>query len=202
MSRSGVRLPKAAPLVPAGSGPESRLGPGNATWASRKLLREVWNTHCAPMVAECKHMTETRTAAIEALSADLTRTVRFVRTLKQRYGVPDPASLPLLFRLLEGPLRPTELAEHLHLDLSVVSRQLTSLSERGLVAKTRDPGDRRAHQVEITDAGRALTAQVERIRTEFLSRLVRAWDETDLQHFSTYLHRLSESLDQHECTGR
>jgi len=76
------------------------------------------------------------------------------------------------------------------------------LSERGLVAKTRDPGDRRAHQVEITDAGRALTAQVERIRTDFLANLVREWDENDIHHFSTYLHRLSESLDQHECTGR
>jgi len=76
------------------------------------------------------------------------------------------------------------------------------LSERGLVAKTRDPGDRRAHQVEITDAGRALTDQVERIRTDFLANLVREWDENDINHFSTYLHRLSESLDQHECTGR
>jgi DNA-binding MarR family transcriptional regulator len=154
------------------------------------------------MVAWCKHMTETRNAAIEALSADLARTVRFVRTLKQRYGVSDPASLPLLFRLLEGPVRPTELADHLHLDLSVVSRQLTSLSERGLVAKTKDPLDRRAHQVELTEAGRVLTAQVERIRTDFLASLVREWDETDINHFATYLHRLSESLDQYECTGR
>jgi DNA-binding MarR family transcriptional regulator len=56
--------------------------------------------------------------------------------------------------------------------------------------------------VEITDAGRALTAQVERIRTDFLANLVREWDENDINHFSTYLHRLSESLDQHECTGR
>lgn len=147
-------------------------------------------------------MTETRNAAIEALSADLTRTVRFLRTLKQRYGVSDPASLPLLFRLLEGPVRPTELADHLHLDLSVVSRQLTSLSERGLVARKKDPADRRAHQVEITEAGRALTVQVERIRTDFLAGLVRDWDETDINHFASYLHRLSESLDQYECTGR
>lgn len=154
------------------------------------------------MVAECKHMTETRTAALEALSADLARTVRFVRALKARYGVPDPASLPLLFRLLDGPMRPTELAEALHIDLSVVSRQLTSLAERGLVAKTRDPGDRRAHQVELTDAGRALTDQVERIRTDFLANLVKEWDETDVAHFATYLHRLSESLEQHECAGR
>ncbi len=154
------------------------------------------------MVAESKHMTETRNAAIEALSANLARTVRFVRALKQRFGVPDPASLPLLHRLVEGPARPTELADALHLDLSVVSRQLTSLAERGLVAKTRDPGDGRAHQVEITDAGRALTVEVERIRTEFLASLVREWDETDIHHFANYVHRLSESLDQYECAGR
>jgi DNA-binding MarR family transcriptional regulator len=147
-------------------------------------------------------MIETRTAAIEALSADLARTVRFVRALKARYGVSDPASLPLLFRLLDGPKRPTELADHLHLDLSVVSRQLTSLSERGLVARTKDPGDRRAHQVEITDAGRALTTQVEQIRTEFLADLVQEWDEADVRHFAGYLRRLSESLDRNECVSR
>ena len=154
------------------------------------------------MVAVCKHMTETRTAALEALSTDLARTVRFVRALKQRYGVPDPASLPLLFRLLEGPTRPTELAEALHIDLSVVSRQLTSLSARDLVAKTKDPGDGRAHQVEITDAGRALTVQVERIRMEFLAGLVQEWDEADVRDFASYLHRLSESLEQTECASR
>lgn len=154
------------------------------------------------MVAQCKHMTETRNAALEALSADLARTVRYVRALKQRYGVPDPASLPLLFRLLDGPTRPTELADALHLDLSVVSRQLTSLSARGLVAKTKDPGDARAHQVEITDAGRALTAEVERIRTEFLASLVQEWDEADVRNFAAYLHRLSESLEQNECASR
>jgi DNA-binding MarR family transcriptional regulator len=110
--------------------------------------------------------------------------------------------LPLLFRLLEGPKRPTELAEVLHIDLSVVSRQLTSLSARDLVAKTQDPGDGRAHQVEITDVGRALTKEVGRIRTEFLASLVQDWDEADVRHFATYLHRLSESLERNECASR
>ena len=154
------------------------------------------------MVAECKHMNDTRTAAIEALSADLARTVRYVRALKQRYGVSDPASLPLLFRLLDGPRRPTELADALHLDLSGVSRQLTSLSGRGLLAKTKEPGDGRAHQVEITDAGRALTKEVERIRTEFLASLVQDWDEADVRHFAIYLHRLTESLERNDCPSR
>jgi DNA-binding MarR family transcriptional regulator len=56
--------------------------------------------------------------------------------------------------------------------------------------------------VEITDAGRALTAEVERIRTEFLASLVQEWDEADVRNFAAYLHRLSESLEQNECASR
>lgn len=147
-------------------------------------------------------MIDTRHAAIEALSADLARTVGFVRAIKGRYGVSDPASLPLLFRLLQGPTRATELADMLHLDPSVVSRQLASLAARGLVAKTRELDDRRAHLVEITEDGRALTDEVERIRMDFLSTLVSDWEESDIAHFATYLRRLTESLERYQSTDR
>jgi DNA-binding MarR family transcriptional regulator len=140
-------------------------------------------------------MTEIRSAAVEALSTDLTRAIRFVGALKQRYGVSDPASVPLLFRLLDGSKRATELAELLHVDLSVVSRQVTSLAGRGLVVKTRESGDRRASLVEITDAGRTLTTDVERIRTGFIHSLVADWDDADVTQFAHYLHRLTETLE-------
>lgn len=147
-------------------------------------------------------MTEIRDTAIEGLSTDLTRAIRYIGTLKQRYGVPDPASVPLLFRLLDGPKRATELAELLHVDLSVVSRQITSLAARGLVAKTRDDTDRRASSVEITDSGRKVTADVERIRTGFLKGLVTDWDDADVTQFADYLHRLTETLEQFHSAAR
>ncbi len=147
-------------------------------------------------------MTEIRTAAVEALSTDLTRAIRFIGALKQRYGVPDPASVPLLFRLLDGPKRATELAELLHVDLSVVSRQITSLAARGLVAKTRDDTDRRASSVEITDSGRKVTADVERVRTGFIKGLVTDWDDADVTRFADYFHRLAESLEQSHSAAR
>lgn len=144
-------------------------------------------------------MTETpRDAAIAAISNDLTRAIRRISALKQQYGVPDPASLPLLFRLLDGPLRATELAELLHVDLSVVSRQLASLSERGLVVKTRDADDRRAFQVEITEAGRSLVSDVACIRMRYLASLLDEWDTEDVTRFADYLHRLTRALDTHQ----
>ncbi len=147
-------------------------------------------------------MTEIRDTAIEGLSTDLTRAIRYIGTLKQRYGVPDPASVPLLFRLLDGPKRATELAELLHVDLSVVSRQVTSLTGRGLVVKTRESDDKRASLVEITDAGRALTADVERIRTGFILSLVTDWDDADVTQFADYLHRLTETLEHFHGVAR
>ncbi len=147
-------------------------------------------------------MTEIRDTAIEGLSTDLTRTFRHIAAFKQRYGVPDPASVPLLFRLLDGPKRATELAELLHVDLSVVSRQISSLAGRDLVAKTRENTDRRASLVEITDAGRALTADVERIRTGFIKSLMTDWDDADVTRFADYFHRLAESLEQSHSAAR
>lgn len=144
-------------------------------------------------------MNEIRTAAVEALSTDLTRAIRYVGVLKQRYGVPDPASVPLLFRLLDGPKRATELAELLHVDLSVVSRQVTSLTARGLVIKTRESDDKRASLVEITDAGRKITADVERVRTGFIHGLVTDWDDAEVTQFAHYLHRLTETLEHHSA---
>ncbi|MHB1009355.1 MAG: MarR family winged helix-turn-helix transcriptional regulator [Propionibacteriaceae bacterium] len=143
-------------------------------------------------------MTDTpRDAAIAAISDDLTRAIRRIGALKQQYGVPDPASLPLLFRLLDGPLRATELAELLYVDLSVVSRQIASLSDRGLVVKTRDADDRRAFRVEITEAGRSLVSDVACIRQRFLEGLLDEWDTEDVTRFADYLHRLTQALDSH-----
>ncbi|MBI4901862.1 MAG: MarR family transcriptional regulator [Actinobacteria bacterium] len=148
-------------------------------------------------------MNETRRdAAIAAISDDLTRAIRRVGALKQQYGVPDPASLPLLFRLIDGPLRATELAELLHVDLSVVSRQLASLAERDLVVKTRDAEDRRAYRVEITEAGRSLVADVTCIRKRYLEGLLSEWDTEDVTRFADYLHRLTLTLDSHHIAAQ
>jgi DNA-binding MarR family transcriptional regulator len=67
---------------------------------------------------------------------------------------------PRQFHLLgllhdSGPIGQTELGQSLATDPSVLVTQLNPLEEDGLIARERDPADRRRHLVELTAAGEA-----------------------------------------------
>jgi DNA-binding MarR family transcriptional regulator len=55
-----------------------------------------------------------------------------------------------------GPLSQQEIADRLDADKSHVMRLIDQLEQRGLVARTPDPADRRRHRVELSSAGRRL----------------------------------------------
>ena len=61
------------------------------------------------------------------------------------------AALSAVRRL--GPVRVSAVADDLHMDISVASRQLAALEERGLVERTTDPGDARSRLLAVTPAG-------------------------------------------------
>jgi len=75
-----------------------------------------------------------------------------------------------------GPVRISDLATELNLDISTVSRQLKALAERGLVQKAVDEEDARASRVELTDAGRTALTALRRRRHELLERALASWD--------------------------
>ena len=55
---------------------------------------------------------------------------------------------------LHGPLRVSDVAARLHVDLSVASRQVAALDRAGHVTRSPDGDDRRALVVALTDGGR------------------------------------------------
>lgn len=72
-----------------------------------------------------------------------------------------------------GPQRLNDLAAHLYLDKSTTSRIVDSLEKKGLVERTTDPSDRRAVQLEATEAGQQLSRLIEsELHTESLAALV------------------------------
>ncbi|MFF9059665.1 MarR family winged helix-turn-helix transcriptional regulator [Streptomyces sp. NPDC101213] len=88
-----------------------------------------------------------------------------------------------------GGRRATDLAAHYALDKSTVSRQVSALERAGLIERLRDPEDHRVHVLHLTDAGRAILAQVtESRRAAFRERLA-GWPQDDLERFAEYLVR-------------
>jgi len=89
-----------------------------------------------------------------------------------------------------GPVRVSDVAHRLNVDLSVASRQLAALTAAGHVRREADPDDRRAHRVTITDAGRhALEVSHQRM-VEAFGAALEGWDDDDIDALSRGLERL------------
>jgi DNA-binding MarR family transcriptional regulator len=106
-----------------------------------------------------------------------------------------PAYQALLRIVEEGPLRSTALAKLVGVDLSVVSRQVSSLEEVGLVSRAPDPADARASLVTATEAGETALALARVRRTEVLDEVLADWPEEDKDAFVRLLARFNAELE-------
>jgi DNA-binding MarR family transcriptional regulator len=88
----------------------------------------------------------------------------------RRQGL-TPAQAQLLCRLTPGPVGMTELSRVLHLEKSSLTGLVDRVERRGLAARTPDPHDRRACQVELTRQGRWLAVACHEDVTRQLDRL-------------------------------
>ena len=84
--------------------------------------------------------------------------------------LPEPAHLRLLVLLAECPHNLSELAEKQAVSLPTMSNSISTLVERGWVARSRSLHDRRKVQVELMSAGREILDQM-RVAVE--GRMVR-----------------------------
>jgi DNA-binding MarR family transcriptional regulator len=100
------------------------------------------------------------------------------------------SALAVIHRI--GRARVGEVAEALHVDLSVASRQLTALTTAGHVRRERDAHDRRALYVEITDAGREALREAHEKMLEAFADAVAAWSDEDVTQLAQLLARLRE----------
>jgi DNA-binding MarR family transcriptional regulator len=121
----------------------------------------------------------------------LTRAPRFAETVRQRAGAEiDRAGYGVLVRVAElGPVRLSELAQYLGLDVSTVSRQVQQLEQRGLVARSPDPLDRRAALLDLSDQGRETTNRMRDAWCETVADVVKTWKPADIARFGSLIDR-------------
>ncbi len=87
-----------------------------------------------------------------------------------------------------------ELARAVGIEGPTLTRHLDGLEEAGLVRRQRDPLDRRAQRVELTDAGEELFQQLRKAVMAFSQRLTAGISDQELDRVRRTLARLGENV--------
>jgi DNA-binding MarR family transcriptional regulator len=90
-----------------------------------------------------------------------------------------------------GPLNQRRLGELTGSDKSTMVRTVDDLEAKGLVVRAPAIDDRRAHAVELTDAGRALFARAEEIAIRVNDELLAHLSGAERQQLRHLLHRFT-----------
>jgi len=146
-------------------------------------------------------------APVARVSAGLERSLTQVGRAILRLEVPTDA-LPdgvsinrtghwLLVMVSESaPVRLSEIADSVELDLSTISRQVRDLVVAGLLAKVPDPADGRAALLSLTDRGAAVLESVSEARREVLAEAITDWTDDERTALADGLQRLGAGLQQ------
>ena len=108
----------------------------------------------------------------------------------------DPGTFWLLKTIsARGPLRVTELAGCTNLDTSTVSRHVAQLDRTGLIERSPDPADGRAHRVGLNSHGTELVEDAFRRRRALLSRGLAGWEPDDIAQLDRLLGRFVSDIE-------
>jgi len=103
------------------------------------------------------------------------------------------AVLTLLGRY--GDMRMSKLAELLAVDMSVTSRHVAHLAERGWIDRSPDPADKRSRIVHLTAAGLACLEELSERTTLLLAERLADWSDEEVAQLTRLMTRLRASFD-------
>ncbi|MEU6577715.1 MarR family transcriptional regulator [Streptomyces sp. NPDC046805] len=125
-------------------------------------------------------------SALGAVKRDL------ARILPHDCPAGSAAVLALLAR--HGDMRMSKLAELLAVDMSVTSRHVAHLVERGWIERSPDPADKRSRILRLTPDGEAMLDELSRRSTELLTERLSDWTDDEVGLLIGLMTRLRESF--------
>lgn len=138
----------------------------------------------------------TRTTPHEELAGRLTGIGAVKRELARNLPADCPPGAAAVLTVLDrhGEMRLSRLADLMAVDISVTSRHVTHIAERGWIEREPDPVDGRCRILRLTPAGRALLAEIGARYTAALERALHDWSAQDIDVLNTLLARLRSSF--------
>ncbi|MEU9862006.1 MarR family winged helix-turn-helix transcriptional regulator [Streptomyces sp. NPDC047971] len=131
---------------------------------------------------------------------NLARQVSAIGAVKRGMARSLPADCPsgsaIVLALLkhDGDMRMSRIAERMAVDMSVSSRHVSHVVDRGWVERLPDPADRRSRILHLTAEGREKLDELDRRLTAMLTRNLADWSDDDVELLTHLLARLRDSF--------
>ncbi|GAA3377883.1 MarR family transcriptional regulator [Streptomyces sannanensis] len=132
--------------------------------------------------------------AIGAVRRDL------ARILPHECPAGSAAVLSLLGRY--GEMRMSRLAELLAVDMSVTSRHVAHVADRGWIDRSPDPTDKRSRIVRLTPEGERQLAELSERATELLAQCLSDWSDDEIAQLNLLMSRLRSSFGDCRSASR
>jgi DNA-binding MarR family transcriptional regulator len=132
----------------------------------------------------------------EELARRLTGVGAVKRELARHLPPDCPPGAAAILTLIDrhGEMRLSRLAELMAIDISVTSRHVAHVADRGWIARDSDPGDGRCRILRLTPAGSAVLAEASARYTGALEHALADWPAHDIDVLNTLLARLRSSF--------
>ncbi|WP_078987562.1 MarR family winged helix-turn-helix transcriptional regulator [Streptomyces sp. XY332] len=132
----------------------------------------------------------------EELARQLTGIGAVKRDLARMLPPDCPPGSAAVLTLLDrhGEMRLGRLADLMAIDISVTSRHVAHVADRGWITRDIDPGDGRCRILRLTPAGHALLAELGARYTGALEKALADWSAHDIDVLNTLLTRLRSSF--------
>ena len=141
------------------------------------------------------------------LTGELQRLTQCMRQYKGKllepYGIGSRSAQLLQYIHLIPDCSQETLAERLLLDKSTIARRLAALEERGFLARTPNPADRRGQIIRLTEKGEALLPVIREVNEKWYAFLSVCQSPEDLERIertlSAMLSRAEKYLKEDEA---
>ncbi|MEU7281261.1 MarR family transcriptional regulator [Streptomyces sp. NPDC045431] len=132
----------------------------------------------------------------EELARQLSAIGAVKRGLSRLLPAECPAGSAAVLALLDryGEMRMSRLAELLAVDMSVTSRHVAHVADRGWIERLPDPGDRRSRILRLTGPGKELLDDLGRRSADLFAHHLQDWSDDEVGQLNAMLARLRSSF--------
>lgn len=130
------------------------------------------------------------------------RSMRDFRTFMRNSGLSMPQASALYRLYYQGSCGVTDIAGHLDVSSAAASQMIERLVQQGLLERGEDPNDRRAKQIALSPAGRALMEESIEARVRWMAELTTVLSPEEQSTIGLALESLTSAALRLDWSGQ